>query len=334
MDIFAWIDGTLEPTQCNSEEFIYNDMESQSGRVLPIIYQPFDITARAHWRDRGALFDFLAATEGRGKKILDFGPGDGWPSLIVAPFVREVIGVEGSRKRCEVCRENAKRLGIENAVFEYVPPGGALPFEGDTFDAAVAASSVEQTPDPGYVLGEIHRVLKGDGRFRIYYEDLDRYRGGRERETDIEDMGGGRSSVIIYDRHIDEEYASMYRIALSVPYDRALALLSVTSGSLSLNKVSVPQLEAARPFIVEAKVCRLVHPSGRTLARWLEEVGFRHVRGTHDAIRFAGRLFDRLPEDRRPVDLANLDGILRPLAEIVVGMEAPLSLDPMITAVK
>jgi len=96
MQILRWVEEVLRPRSCSSEELIYNDMESQSGRCLPIIYQPFDIARRMHWTDRGALFDFLCASDGWGKRILDFGPGDGWPSLIMAPFVSEVVGIEGS----------------------------------------------------------------------------------------------------------------------------------------------------------------------------------------------------------------------------------------------
>jgi SAM-dependent methyltransferase len=334
METLDWVEQNLEPRQCNSEEFIYNDMESQSGLCLPIIYQPFDMAKRMHWTDRGALFDFLCSTEARGKTMLDFGPGDGWPSLIVAPFVGEIVGVEGSERRCRTCRENAARLGIENTRFEYVEVGSPLPFEDSTFDAAAAASSIEQTPDPQAALKEIHRVLKPGGRLRISYEDLARYRGGREAEFDIEGLGGGQSAVIIYDRRIDDEYARMYNLILSVPREEALTLFSAGAGSLSFSSITVTQLEKAKPFVLEARVCRLTHPSGETLARWLEELGFSRVLPTHSGIRFAGRLFDNLPGERHPQDLNSLDGLLRPLVGIVVEMAAPLSLNPMITAVK
>ena len=42
MDVFQWIEETLHLKHCNSEEFIYDDMDSQSCRSLPIIYEPFD----------------------------------------------------------------------------------------------------------------------------------------------------------------------------------------------------------------------------------------------------------------------------------------------------
>jgi hypothetical protein len=103
MDVLEWIEAQLKPEVCTSDRFIYDDMDSQSGRLLPVIYQPFDGSMRSHWQDRGWLFDFMWATRGEGKRLLDFGPGDGWPSLIVAPYVGEVIGVDGSRRR-SFCR--------------------------------------------------------------------------------------------------------------------------------------------------------------------------------------------------------------------------------------
>lgn len=84
-DIFAWIETEFKPQFCTSDKFIYDDMESQSGFSLPLIYQPFDAAVRWHWSERGCLFDFLYTTNAEGKRVLDFGPGDGWPSLIIAP---------------------------------------------------------------------------------------------------------------------------------------------------------------------------------------------------------------------------------------------------------
>ena len=89
-------------------------MESQSGQSLPLIYREFDVARRGDWCDRGAMFDFLLGLRGEGKRLLDFGPGDGWPSLVVAPFAGEIVGVEGSRKRRLVCEENARRADEDN----------------------------------------------------------------------------------------------------------------------------------------------------------------------------------------------------------------------------
>lgn len=77
VNVFDWIERELMPTKCNSETFFYDEMESQSGYCLPIIYQPFDAGRGSHWRDRGSLFDFLCLTGGEGKRLLDLAPAMG-----------------------------------------------------------------------------------------------------------------------------------------------------------------------------------------------------------------------------------------------------------------
>ncbi|HHT43438.1 MAG TPA: class I SAM-dependent methyltransferase [Firmicutes bacterium] len=105
MNLFQWIEAELAPVRTTSTALIYDDLESQSGRSLPLIYQPFDCGAPGHWADRGALFDFLYTSQSEGKLVLDFGPGDGWPSLPMAPYVEQVVGVDASQRRAEVCAD-------------------------------------------------------------------------------------------------------------------------------------------------------------------------------------------------------------------------------------
>ena len=334
MNVFDWIERELAPTRCNSEAFFYDEMESQSGYCLPVIYQPFDAGQKSHWRDRGSLFDFLCSTGGEGKRLLDFGPGDGWPSLIVAPFATEVMGVDGSRKRVEVCTANAARLGISNARFLYVEPGSPLPFEDGSFDGVMAASSVEQTLDPQVTLRELYRVLRPGGRLRVSYEALSRYRGGAEREANLHERDGDSCWLTLFDRHIEEEYARMVRLALAMGREEARQLFSGEAGHLAFEDVTVSVLQRLCPSIVEAQACVLTHPSGRTLAAWMCEIGFREVQPTHSGAWFAGQLFDRLPAENRPASLDGVDAVLRPLVEVVVQMAAPVEMDPMIAAVK
>ncbi len=172
MRITDWIMARLPHRQCPSTEFMYDDMASQSGYSLPVIYKELDVTRRGDWRDEGQILDF-ACVAGAGAKVLDLGPGDGWPSLRIAPFVAGVIGVDASRRRVQVCTENAARLGIPNARFGLVGADGTLPCASASLDAVVAASSFEQTPDPAAMLRECARgagagraaahVLRGPG---------------------------------------------------------------------------------------------------------------------------------------------------------------------------
>ena len=333
MTVFQWIDANLKPEPCDSTRLLYDDMESQSDRCLPIIYQPFDPGNKAHWCDRGAALDFVFATRGEGRRLLDLGPGDGWPSLITAPFAAEVVGVDASLRRVEVCRDNAARLGISNVEFIHVDPGTALPFEDAAFDGVMAASSVEQTPDPRWSLREIHRVLKPGGRFRIRYEDLDRYRDGRNRDTWLVAIDESSSRLILTDRHIQEEYAVMYGITFGWSAER-LGLMCGYSGKLPFEQVTVELLETLRAGITEVLVCELRHPSATTLIRWMGEIGFTDVMPTHSGAWFAGEVFERLSEEGRPRAMAAIDAYLRPLVGIAVEMAAPVAQNPPLTAIK
>jgi ubiquinone/menaquinone biosynthesis C-methylase UbiE len=333
VEIFDYIEANFRPRVCNSVEMFYDSMESQSGECLPVIYKPFDAGNRAHWRDRGSVFDFLAATRGEGGRLLDFGPGDGWPSLVVAPYAARVVGVDGSRRRVAVCARNARRLGTANVEFVYVPPGEPLPFEDSSFDGVMAASSVEQAPDPRATLREFHRVLKPGGRLRLVYEDLDRYRESSRCDTWVWRLDGGRTRLVLYDRHIEDEHAVMYGLTLAAsPAGRGLPVDE--SGVLPFDLVTADLLEGLKPVVEEAHVCRLSHPGGRRYRDWLGELGFSEVIPSHCGAWFAGEVFDRLSEDTRPGDMAAVDEMLKPAVGVVVEMPAPLESNPNITAVK
>jgi len=332
VDVFEWIDQVLSPRSCTSEEFMYDDMDSQSGHGLPIIYQPFDVDQRSHWRDRGSLFDYLFSTAG--SRLLDFGPGDGWPSLIVAPFVEQVVGVEGSRRRVQVCTDNAERLGISNARFIYVEPGVRLPFPDNSFDGVMAASSVEQTPDPEATLGEFFRVLRPGGRVRIGYEALSRYRNGEEREAWLWEVDHRSCRLMLYDRDIDGERARQYSLTFGMSGQEATELFAADEDPPSFDMITIPLLEKGRSAITDVRFCSLTHPSGQTLVSWLRNIGFSQVLPSHSGAWFAGELFDQLGQAHRPTDIEGVDHVVRPVVKIVVQMAAPTNMDPMITAVK
>jgi SAM-dependent methyltransferase len=330
MDVFEWIRRELRPRPSNSEELVYDHMESQSERSLPLIYQPFDVMKKSHWRDRGAAYDYLYSTEGAHKRLLDFGPGDGWPSLIVAPFAAQVIGVEGSHRRVEVCTQNAARLGITNADFVYVAPGTRLPFEDGTFDGVMAASSVEQTPDPRATLAELFRVLRPAGRLRIAYESLNRYRDGRQRDFWLYSIDSCRCGLILEDRDIEGERAIRYGLTYAMACEELKAAALDKSGDLDLENISVSLLEGTRGSLIDARLCATIHPSSRTLGAWLGDIGFSEIMPTHSGIHAAGQLFDNWPPEEWPKDMESLDRLLMP----IVDTPAPVELDPMITARK
>ena len=337
MNIIDWIKANLNPKTCNSEEFIYNEMDSQSGYCLPVIYQPFDPNRRGHWHDRSSLYDFLYATEGEGKRLLDFGPGDGWPSLIVAPFAGEVIGVDGSVRRVEVCTQNAQRLGIANARFVHVAPGQPLPFDNDYFDGAMAASSIEQTPDPQAALRELYRVLRLGGRLRIRYESLGAYRDGREQEADLDRLNGASCRLILYDRQIEQERERMARLDFALPVEEVAALIS-KDGKPVWDRITEAFLKTTLAHLRGTRLCTLTHPSGETFLRWLKEAGFREAHGTRSGADVAAELFNRASPSERPADLQGVDkriqGAVREAVQTPIPVTRPHGFDAPITAAK
>jgi SAM-dependent methyltransferase len=333
MDIFDWILQEIAPAARTSEDLIYEHMASQSGRSLPVIYQPFDPTHPGHWRDRGAMLDFVLATQATGGRVLDFGPGDGWPALIIAPLVAEVVGVEGAHRRVNVCRENAARLGVSNAHFEFVEPGDPLPFPNESFDAVVAASSVEQAPDPRATLSELYRVLKPGGRARLVYEALGRYRDGQEREAWVWAVDETTTKLVLYDRQIAAERAIQVVLTYNLAKVDILAALG-QGGEIHVSALTPERLASLSAHLIDAGKLTTHHPSGATLRDWLLDSGFRGAYGTYSASHVAGALFDALRQANRPRTLSAIDAYLRPIAEVTVELRAPLSQDPPITAVK
>ena len=334
MDIFDWITEEVAPEQRNTEDLLYEHMESQSGRSLPIIYVPFDPANGGHWRDRGAALDFVLATQAQDKRVLDLGPGDGWPSLIIAPFVSEVVGVEGAHRRVEVCRENAAKMGITNATFDYVKPRDRLPYSDQSFDAIVAASSVEQTPDPQATLAELYRVLKPGGRLRMFFESPARYRGEPERETWLSAVDGETTRLVLLDRHIDEEFAVQIALTYALAEAELVEALGGSDQDLTFEAVSIERLTELESKRVDAGICATRHASASTLIRWMTEIGFTTVQATHSGIWIAGNLFGALAPATRPATLEAIDSYLRPIVQVGVDLPAPVGLDPMLTAVK
>lgn len=332
MDLFRWIETELNPVGCLSDQFIYDDMDSQSGRCLPIIYRPFDGRNRSHWTDRGAMLDFLCSVGGG--TILDFGPGDGWPSLIMAPFINKVIGLDSSFCRVEECRNNASRLGLDNAEFIHVESESRLSFPDNSFDGITAASSIEQTPDPKQTLAELYRVLKPGGKLRLTYEALGVYRGGREQEASLWPVSSDHCCLLLYDRNIDSEICVMYSIEFDKTKEQLEYIFSAENESKLFKSIGTEELEKLRGSIIGAKKCTLRHPSGKTLVRWLKDIGFGKVKPTNNGIELAGQFFDSLSDSERPTDIETIDKILRPAIEAYVITEALIDNDPWITAEK
>ena len=99
-----------------------------------------------------------------GDKVLDVAGGPGEPSLTIA----EVVGPIGSVTCTDAVAEmvtaaqgEALHRGLKNISFEQCL-ADSLPFEDDSFDAAVCRMGVMFFPDPLLGLREMLRVIKSD----------------------------------------------------------------------------------------------------------------------------------------------------------------------------
>jgi len=327
MDLIEWITNNIQLTQVDTGDMYYGG-ESQSGCSLPVIYIPFDPNDPGHWADRGSALDFsISVGEGR---ILDFGPGDGWPSLVIAPFVQEVVGVEGTEKRVQVCADNAQRIGATNTSFVYVKPGQKLPFDDGWFDGIVAASSVEETPEPQEILAELFRCLRPGGVLRMCHEAYVEHIGSPALEVIGPHTYDSVTCLDIWDRHLDLELVRHISFSFDLPVkDVEEIFCGQPSGSLSIDAMAL-----LAPHIIDSFSCIRKRPSGSTLAKWLQEIGFSSVESTYNGSWFARELFSHIPLADRPKDMAGVDKLLRPLIEVAITIRKPIGLDGTITAVK
>jgi SAM-dependent methyltransferase len=230
-------------------------------------------------------------------------------------------------------------MGLDNTCFMHVSPGEPLPFPDGSFDGITAASSIEQTPDPRATLRELHRVLKVGGRLYLSYESLNYYRGGKEHGLSLWQMEEQCTSMLLYDRRVDQEHVVQYRVALTLPEDRVRALFRQHDCPVTFAGLSEPVLAELIRYAADAQVCTATHASYGTLVRWLGEMGFGSIQPVADPRCFLSSLFGALPADQRPVTKEATNAYLRPIMQALLHMPCspamgPGRWDPPIVAVK
>ena len=97
-----------------------------------------------------------------GKRVLDYGCGDGTYSFLCAAHGARAVGVDISEVSVRKAREEAARRGVAERTQFLVMDGEAMGFGSNAFDVA-CVSGVLHHLDLSKALAELARVLKPDG---------------------------------------------------------------------------------------------------------------------------------------------------------------------------
>ena len=187
------------PNQILERELQYHE-KLYAGFAQEHFARPAVRALRAHMVKR-----ILAKTGGgRASRVLSLGCGIGDTELLLAPHVRELVGVDLSPSAVRQAREDALRAGITNARFEE----GSLESITGRFDVMIAIFLLHHLPDamlhaapalvrdrlvPGgvfYALDPSRRRLSGMVGSLLFPRLMEKYQSPDERQLDPEETAG------------------------------------------------------------------------------------------------------------------------------------------------
>ncbi|MBH41218.1 MAG: hypothetical protein CL685_00710 [Candidatus Magasanikbacteria bacterium] len=130
------------------------------------------VLERASWDSAAQHILFLkqrkayeyAATFVSGKKVLDYGVGSGFGTLLLSEHASHVCGVDVFPKTIAYCKKFHQK---ENTKFIRIPDSYTTPFPDNHFDVVTSFQVIEHIPNVGDYLRELARVLKPGGTIII-----------------------------------------------------------------------------------------------------------------------------------------------------------------------
>jgi ubiquinone/menaquinone biosynthesis C-methylase UbiE len=97
------------------------------------------------------------------ERVVDAGCGPGLVACHLAPFARELVGVDATPAMLAKAREIAAQRGCTNTIF-LAGQMEQLPCESASFDGAVSRYTLHHVLDPDVVLAELVRVCRPGAR--------------------------------------------------------------------------------------------------------------------------------------------------------------------------
>ena len=223
---------------------------------------PEFVGPRHELRERLLLDLFLSASPG--PTVLDAGAGQGTLSVKLAELGFEVTSADASEDAVQVLRKRAGGRVVEADVT-------SLPFEDESFDAAVLGEVLEHVEDDRRGLAEIARVLRRQGVLALsvpanpkLYGPSDHWAGHVRRYTRpalLEAcsaagftvhrcVGWGFPMSRLYHRHVYERYLGRHGPA--VPKPRQRPLVTLAGALLQLDRLFVGVERGALGYLLLA----------------------------------------------------------------------------------
>jgi ubiquinone/menaquinone biosynthesis C-methylase UbiE len=154
------------------------------------------------WRDFLSRLPALG-----GGRVLEVGCGTGLVTQQIAglPGVAETTGIDPSSGLVEYARRR-----LPHARFE-VADGRDLPFDNETFDAVVFATTLCHIPEPDRALAEAHRVLRPKGCLLVYDGDYATTTVALTADDPLEACVRAAVQSVVYNPWLIRDLASLVR---------------------------------------------------------------------------------------------------------------------------
>jgi SAM-dependent methyltransferase len=330
------------PEAVDSARALYELMPRERSGNLPFVDVPYDATRAQHWADAARVADYAAALPRGGTRVLDIGPGDGWPALPLAAALpqTQVLGVDPAPLRTRTCAANGARLGITNATF-VTADAEVLPFADASFDLVTAAQALEEASEPHRVFAELARVLRSGGVLRASYQVW--HLPVPEFET-VTLVGGVDCLLYTYARRTQEPPRER-RYVLVLPSDGPVAevhgdaLIASAEAPRAYGEtlveasspLGVPLLDRLAPYARRSMVVELHRWTTAWVLEALRGAGFREAHGTTHPGDLARGIVRALDARGQLDALApHFDSLTRAIGEAAGHMEG----DAMVLAVR